>query len=314
MTAYAQYSAKALLRYPEGQYHSIANQTDNDGDVIQLADGRIGVVAGLGGGVDGVSIGDPVVIYDLGIFEFQCNNATAFTQGQLVYWDPINLQIVASYSAANATFLAGFVTKAVASGATSVLVDINAGFSYNNVLYLNSVIASTAEVGNTVTVTCSALHGLVVGQTVWISGVSVAGYNGAFVVATAGTTTFTYTNSVASLGAGTGGLASWVSTAPGQTIAAAGTTAATGTPILALVNFVTGATGTNCVTLPPPSLNQALNPIVIVNTNASNALLVFPHGSEKIDAGSAGASKSMALSTTAIYRCDGANWWEETAT
>ena len=314
MTAYAQYAAKALLRYPEGQYHSIAAQANNDGDVLQLADGRIGVVAGVGGGVDGVSIGDPLVIYDLGIFEFQCNTGTAFTQGQMVYWDPINLQIVAAYNAANATYVAGFVTKAVASGATSVLVDINAGFSYNNVLYLNSTISSTSETGNVVTVTCSALHGLVVGQTVWISGVNVAGYNGCFVVASAGTTTFTYSNSVAGLGAGTGGLASWVSTSPGMVITAAGTTAPTSTPILALVNFVTGATGTNGVTLPPPSINQSLNPIVIVNENASNALLVWPHGNEKIDAGVAGASKSMALSTIAIYRCDGTNWWEETAT
>jgi len=96
-------------------------------------------------------------------------------------------------------------------------------------------------------------------------------------------------------------------------ITAAGTTAATGTPILSLVSFVTNASGTNCVVLPPPSLNQAANPIVIVNESSANALLVFPHGNEKIDAGTAGASKSMALSTTAIYRCDGTNWWEETA-
>ena len=71
-----------------------------------------------------------------------------------------------------------------------------------------SPITSTSESGTTVTVTSAANPtGLLVGNTVTVSGVSVAGYNGIFTVtAIPTTTTFQYT-AAASLGAGTGGFA-----------------------------------------------------------------------------------------------------------
>ena len=51
------------------------------------------------------------------------------------------------------------------------------------------------ETGNTVTITTTVPHGLVVGQAVTIAGVGVAGYNGTFTVASVpSATTFTYTN------------------------------------------------------------------------------------------------------------------------
>ncbi len=312
MTAYAQYSAMALFRYPDGQIHQIATQANNDGDVIQLADGRLGVVAGVGGGVDNISIGDPENIWNAGVFEMLSNGA-AFTQGQTVYWDPILKQIVPTYNAADATYLAGFVTKAVSAGGTTVLVDINAGFNVNNVLYLNAAVSSASESGSTVTYTSSVLHGLVVGQTVWISGMLPAAYNGCFVVTAVGSsTTFSVTNSVSGIGASTqAGTATWVSTAQAAIVAAAGTTQATAAPIISQQVFVTGASGTNGVLLPPPALTLQ---IVVVNESSANALLVYPHGTEKIDNGTGGAAKSQALSTTGVYRCDGTNWWEQTST
>ena len=71
-----------------------------------------------------------------------------------------------------------------------------------------SPITSASESGTTVTVTSAANPtGLLMGNTVTVSGVSVAGYNGIFnVTAIPTTTTFQYT-AAASLGAGTGGFA-----------------------------------------------------------------------------------------------------------
>ncbi len=68
-------------------------------------------------------------------------------------------------------------------------------------------IVSASESSTTVTITTNGSHGFDQGQHVLISGVSVAGYNGAFTIASAPTAnTFTYTTT-AGLGAATGGLA-----------------------------------------------------------------------------------------------------------
>ncbi len=67
-------------------------------------------------------------------------------------------------------------------------------------------IVSASESSTTVTITTNGSHGFTAGQHVLISGVSVAGYNGAFTIASAPTAnTFTYTTT-AGLGAATGGL------------------------------------------------------------------------------------------------------------
>lgn len=70
-------------------------------------------------------------------------------------------------------------------------------------------IVSATESGNTVTITTSAPDGYVVSQPVVVSGVGVAGYNGNFVItAVPSATTFQYTDTVAGLGASSGGTAS----------------------------------------------------------------------------------------------------------
>lgn len=69
-----------------------------------------------------------------------------------------------------------------------------------------SAIASATEVGNVVTVTTAVAHGLAVGQSVQISGVTPAGYNGApLAVTVTSTTTFTYVAANAGLLPGSGG-------------------------------------------------------------------------------------------------------------
>ncbi len=74
---------------------------------------------------------------------------------------------------------------------------------------LNSAtITSATETGTTVTIAYSGSAVFAVGQTVAISGVGVAGYNGTFTIATVGTGSFTLNNPTSGLAASNGGAAS----------------------------------------------------------------------------------------------------------
>jgi len=74
---------------------------------------------------------------------------------------------------------------------------------------LSRTIATATEAGTTVTITTTTPHGLFVGETVNISGASVAGYNGTFTVTAVGPgpnpTTFTYTDTTPALAPSGGG-------------------------------------------------------------------------------------------------------------
>lgn len=80
----------------------------------------------------------------------------------------------------------------------------NSGLPAVNADATSFVISAATESTNTVTITTGAvLHGYTVGQTVNISGVTPTGYNGNWLIVTVpSTTTFTYTNPTAGLGAG----------------------------------------------------------------------------------------------------------------
>lgn len=84
-------------------------------------------------------------------------------------------------------------------------IGTNAGLPAVNADNTSFVISAASEATNTVTITTGAvLHGYVVGQFVNITGVTPAGYNGNWQIVTVpSTTTFTYTNPTAGLGAGT---------------------------------------------------------------------------------------------------------------
>jgi hypothetical protein len=116
------------------------------------------------------------------------------------------------------------LTFAVNPNATgSTVVNLRNSVSSNNSttftqIFLNSGpiplgqvtgIASASESGNTVTITTPGPNTITAGQQVLISGVSVAGYNGAFTVGSVNTAnnTFTYTDPTSGLGAGSFGTA-----------------------------------------------------------------------------------------------------------
>ena len=71
----------------------------------------------------------------------------------------------------------------------------------------NAAVSTATQSGSTVTITTAAAHGFSIGQRVVLNGVSVAGYNGSFLITTTPSpTTFTYT-ATAGLGAASGGIA-----------------------------------------------------------------------------------------------------------
>src|SRR4029077_5342690 len=70
----------------------------------------------------------------------------------------------------------------------------------------SNLIASATEVSTTATITTVGKHNFAAGQTVVISGVGVAGYNGTFAITATTATTFTYTTT-AGLAAASGGTA-----------------------------------------------------------------------------------------------------------
>ena len=118
------------------------------------------------------------------------------------------------------------------------------------------------EVGNTVTITTTANHGLAVGETVTVAGVAVAGYNGSFLVtAVPSNTTFQYTNPTSGLAAsGSGTVALVGATESGNTVTIQ-TTAAHGIGVGANVGIsgvgVAGYNGTYTVTaVPNPNSNS----------------------------------------------------------
>jgi fimbrial isopeptide formation D2 family protein/uncharacterized repeat protein (TIGR01451 family) len=99
---------------------------------------------------------------------------------------------------ATATFNAGGTSGRGSANATVDQAVIGANFN---------LIASASEVGTTATITTVGTHNFATNETVVVSGVGVAGYNGTFTITSTPTpTTFTYT-AAAGLGASSGGTA-----------------------------------------------------------------------------------------------------------
>jgi hypothetical protein len=128
--------------------------------------------------------------------------------------------------------------------------------------------SGATESNTTVTITTSAAHGFIAGQTVVVSGVGVSGYNGCFTVLSVPTpTTFTYTASTSSLAASGGGTAAETSVV---NFATSGPTPAT--PAVALSDIRV---------IPPGSLPATCNNGPACPTGES--LLVVAKGSTGFD-------------------------------
>jgi predicted RecA/RadA family phage recombinase len=91
------------------------------GDVVQLADGRAGLVAGLAG----FKPGERAAATIAGKIEIQkVEPTTIFAAGAVVAWDNTNKRAVAA-SAPTASFAVGRAVKATTVGGSPVLVALN---------------------------------------------------------------------------------------------------------------------------------------------------------------------------------------------
>lgn len=91
-----------------------------------------------------------------------------------------------------------------------------------------------------------------------------------------------------------------------QTVAAAGTSQATGAAIRASNVTVTSASGTNAVVLPNADIGDS---ILLYSSAATNALLVFPPSGGNINAAAANASFSAAAQTPYYFTKVSATQW-----
>jgi hypothetical protein len=115
-----------------------------------------------------------------------------------------------------------------------------------------AVISSATSSGTTATITTAAAHGFTAGQVVSVAGVSVAGYNGTFTIASVpSSTSFTYTTSGSDLAGGSGGSATLTSPLAG--------------PQRSMVDGIT-YTFSQAVTLGANAFGLAVHPTVNVAT------------------------------------------------
>jgi len=141
------------------------------------------------------------------------------------------------------------------------------------------------ESGNTVTITTTTTNSFTTGDTVVISGVGKAGYNGTFVITVLSGTTFTYTDSQSGLGNSGGGTAADLTSSQQAML-----TITPPPPDLQLLFFnpptvASGQVSTGTVTLTAPALTGGV--IVFL---ASNSATVTVPSSVLVPAGSTSAT------------------------
>jgi hypothetical protein len=135
----------------------------------------------------------------------------------------IGQKLITAVTSTSITFARGSITANGTTGSTSAVTALNTtttggtngSTTFNNIFQVLSTvnISSATESSNTVTVTTSTPLNFTAGETVTINGVSVMGstsnaYNGTFMITSAGSNTFTYTDGTTGLGNGSGGTGS----------------------------------------------------------------------------------------------------------
>lgn len=99
----------------------VASAALSAGEVIQLPDGRAGVVAGA----KGFSSGETAAAHVRGFFNVAAATGVTFADGEPVYWDASADTAIAAGSAADGDFYIGNAAGAKTSGPLFVRVDLN---------------------------------------------------------------------------------------------------------------------------------------------------------------------------------------------
>ena len=93
------------------------------GQVLQLADGKAGVVVGADASSDAYASGDPVTVQTAGVFSFLKTASICMLKGGKAYWDRSANR--GHFRAQSGDFFLGTVAKDAAAGDTTVEVDLN---------------------------------------------------------------------------------------------------------------------------------------------------------------------------------------------
>jgi predicted RecA/RadA family phage recombinase len=152
-------ATEAIYRYGsqhERERHVTASAAYESGQVIQLEDGKMGVVLGLN--PDGS--GEEIAVATSGVFECARTASMVMLEGGKAFWDTTNNKVTCLHTAG--PFL-GTVMKDSASSDTTVLVDLNAEPSWHIELgktpfaLSNTAGGSSAIEGNMVTLAATAV-------------------------------------------------------------------------------------------------------------------------------------------------------------
>lgn len=109
--------ATAIYRDEPFKLNLTATANQSSGDILELPNGEIGIVAGL----KDVASGEPMAVYTRGQFEFPIATATEIPAGAIVEWDDTDNVVVAS----GGDFKLGYAPVAKGAGPTTIIVNIN---------------------------------------------------------------------------------------------------------------------------------------------------------------------------------------------
>jgi predicted RecA/RadA family phage recombinase len=110
------FMAEATFLYPAGEVQFTAGAAYSSGQVIQLADGRAGVISGL----KAIASGDEACAQTAGIHRATKATATSFAAGDEVWWDNTT-----NTAAQAGDWYLGLAAKAATESETVVEVDLN---------------------------------------------------------------------------------------------------------------------------------------------------------------------------------------------
>ena len=115
-------ASEALLQYPAGEVQVVATAAHSSGEVIQLPDGRAGVVGGLAA----VASGDTMTVYTQGVFTVAKTASMVILDGGRVYWDRSASKALYKSEPNTGDFYLGTAAGDAASADTTMDVDLNA--------------------------------------------------------------------------------------------------------------------------------------------------------------------------------------------
>ena len=146
MTAYATFTPQALHREEFATRQYTATADGKGGDLIQCADGLVGVVAGMKPYLNG----DIITLRLVDAYDVPCASGTGFADGVDVYWNSSTKLAVATPPTPG--FFIGPARGAKASGATAVRVLLNGGgmtLTSTTLSFTGSTGGNTIQVPNT---------------------------------------------------------------------------------------------------------------------------------------------------------------------